>query len=422
MINLAHFLSRFFILLIIVFVSPELALAELYTHRLQAAQVLPPELLKGPNYRIDPLVLNDGLVNTYQLETKYGVLTVEGTPLLIERLNELRALDRIEKLENSEVYQKALKDGAKTPLKGAESLIDDPLVTLKSAAQGVGRWMSDIGRSISSNDPHQAGIAQTALGQASAKRAFAYDFGVDPYTRFQPLQKSLDNLGWAMAGGGLTSKVAFSLIPGMAGVVISATGTTDSMKALVRDKSPAQLDTINREKLQFMGVDETTTEAFLASQILSPQDKTIIVGELATLKGAKGRAAFIAAAAMAEDEGMALFMRYRAQMIGNYQSKEGEVDSLVKIDRSLFMKTLNGVYVGIFPIDRITYDTEMREKLDVLDREIGKQQEVRGKQLWIGGPVEIEALTLLKRQGWTVHDRLFDDLLRVAAVKTGDAY
>ena len=61
--------------------------------------------------------------------------------------------------------------------------------------------MSDIGRSISSNDPHQAGVAETALGQATAKRAFAYEFGVDPYTRFKPLQKNLDDLGWAAAGG-----------------------------------------------------------------------------------------------------------------------------------------------------------------------------------------------------------------------------
>jgi hypothetical protein len=414
MVNIVQSWSGYLAQILFVLVVPGLALAELYTHRLQAAQVLPANLLEGPNYSIDPQVLSDGLVNTYRLQTKYGVLTVDGTPLLIERLNELRALDRIEKLEKSEVYQKALKEGVKTPLKGAESLIDDPLVSLKRAAQGVGRWMTDIGRSISSNDPHQAGVAETTFGQAAAKRAFAYDFGVDPYTRFKPLQKSLDNLGWAIAGGGLTSKLAFSLIPGMAGVVISATGTTDSMKALVRDKSPAQLETINREKLHQMGVDEATTAAFLANQHLTPQDKSIIVGELATLKGAKGRAAFIAASAMAEDEGMALFMRYRAQMIGNFQSKKGGIDSLVKIDRSLFVKTTTGEFVGLFPIDRIPYDSEMKEKLDVLDREISKQPEVRGKQLWIGGPVEMEARSLLKRQGWTVHDRLFDDSLLLA--------
>jgi hypothetical protein len=387
-------------------------LAEQRIHSLQAEKILPAGQLEGPNYRIDPQVLNDGLVNTYRLETKYGILTVEGTPLLLERLGELRALDRIEKLEASEVYKNALKEGAKSPIKGAEALIDDPVAAVKGAAQGVGRWMSDIGRSISSKDPHQAGVAETALGQAAAKRAFAYEFGVDPYSRFKPLQKSLDDLGWAMAGGGLTTKVAFSLIPGAVGVVVSATGTTSSMKALVRDKSPAQLDTINRQQLRRMGVSGPIIDAFLGNSTFSPQDKTIIAGELTSLKGVKGRADFIASAALVDSLGLATFMRYRAQMIGRFQNEVGGVESFVKIDKTLFLKTKRGDCVGLFPIDRIAYDTEMVEKLNTLEQTIAKQPGVRGKQLWIGGPVEPEALALLKKRGWTVFDRQFDLLLQ----------
>ncbi len=392
---------------------PGLLWAGQHTHRLQASQFLPPDLLKGSNYRIDPQVLNDGLVNTYRLETKYGVLTVEGTPLLIERLNELQALERIEALESSEVYQNALKEGAKDPLRGAESLIDDPVATLTSAAQGVGRWLNDIGRSITSNDPHQAGVAETALGQAAARRAFAYTFDVDPYTQFRPLQKSLNYLGWAAASGGLTMKVAYSLIPGMAGVIVKATGTTNSMKVLVRDNSPAQLDTINKETLRLIGVSGPTVEAFLANPMFSPQDKTIIVGELAMLRGVKGRDDFIAAAALSEDQDRALFMRYRAQMIGQFQSQQGDVESLVRIDRSLFVKTKHGTYIGLFPIDRISYDEEMAVKLDVLDQELARQPGFRGKELWIGGPIEAEARALLEHHGWRVYDRQFESRLPV---------
>ena len=390
--------------------TPTAVPAAAQTQSLQTARFIPVELLEGPNYRMDPQVVNDGLVNTYRLETRYGIMTVEGTPLLIERLNELHALSRIEKLEGSEVYQTALKEGIKSPLKGAEALIDDPVGTVRGAAQGVGRWMSDIGRSLSSKDPYQAGVAETALGQASAKRAFAYDFGVDPYTRFKPLQKSLDDLGWAMAGGGLTTKVAFSLIPGAAGVVVSATGTTNSMKALVRDKSPAQLDTINREKLQAMGIAATTIDAFLGNPFFSPQDKTIIVGEMASLKRTKGRGDFIAAAALVDNLGMAMFMRYRAQMMGPFNTEKGGVEALVKIDKTLFLQTKRGEYVGLFPLDRIAYDAEIKGKLDILDRAIAQQPRVRDKQLWIGGVIEAEPLALLKQRGWTVYDRRFDHL------------
>ncbi len=175
--------------------------AETVTKFLQVAEILQIEYLEGPNFRIDPQVVNDGLVNTYRLETKYGIMTVEGTPLLLEMLNELHALNHIEKLEGSEIYQTALKEGIKSPLRGAEALIDDPVGTVKGAAQGVGRWLNDVGRSISSKDPHQAGVAKTAFGQAAAKRAFAYDFRVDPYTR-SPIRSpdSEEGINWRQAG------------------------------------------------------------------------------------------------------------------------------------------------------------------------------------------------------------------------------
>ena len=384
--------------------------AEGISYRLATAEFIPAELMTGPNYRVDPQVVNDGLVNTYQLETSYGTLAVEGTPLLLERITELRALSHIEKIETSDIYKDALKEGIKSPLKGAEALIDDPVATVKGAAQGVGRWLSDIGRSISSEDPHQAGVAATALGQAAAKRAFAHEFGVDPYTRFRPLQKSLDDLGWAMAGGGLTTKVALSLIPGAAGVAVSASGTTNSMRALVRDKSPAQLDTINSDKLRKMGVAASVIDTFLGNSAFTPLDKTIIVGELAALKGVKGRGDFIAAAAFVDNLGTAIFMRHRAQMIGRFASEVGGMQSLVKIDRTLFVKTTQGDYVGLFPVDRIAYDASMTGKLDIVDRAIAGFGGMRSKQLWIGGPVEEDAMNLLKKRGWVVYDRQFDHL------------
>ena len=79
---------------------------------LDARQILPQSMLEGPNFWIDPEVRNDGLVNTYRVKTEYGTLEIEGSPLLFERIGELRGLAQIEKLEKSEVYQSALKAGA----------------------------------------------------------------------------------------------------------------------------------------------------------------------------------------------------------------------------------------------------------------------------------------------------------------------
>ena len=103
-------------------------------------------------------------------------------------------------------------------------------------------------------------------------------------------------------------------------------------------------------------------------------------------------------------------MRHRAQMIGRFASEVGGMQSLVKIDRTLFVKTTQGDYVGLFPVDRIAYDASMTGKLDIVDRAIAGFGGVRSTQLWIGGPVEADAMNLLKKRGWVVYDRQFDHL------------
>jgi hypothetical protein len=84
---------------------------------LLAADELPKGILKGVNYRVKDAVINDGLVNVYELETVYGTLKVEGTVFLLKRINELRALQRIEQLRGTDVYLNALQQAATSPLK-----------------------------------------------------------------------------------------------------------------------------------------------------------------------------------------------------------------------------------------------------------------------------------------------------------------
>ena len=249
---------------------------------LDAASVLPERLLASKNYKIDSTVFNDGLINTYFLETSYGQINVEGTPLLLVRTQELDALARMRQFEQSDVFKQALEKSVSSPIRGAAALIDAPLPTLKNAAQGIGKWFTDVGRAIVSDDPHQANVAKTALGQSTAKRAFAYEFGVDPYSSFRPLQEKLDSLAWAAAGGGLTVKVAFSAIPDVVGAAVSVAGTTDSMRALVRDSSPAHLEKVNRNKLQTMGIPKKTVAALLGNAFYTPQEVSKVLAKIVT--------------------------------------------------------------------------------------------------------------------------------------------
>ena len=78
---------------------------------LKASKMLPKGLLVGPNYRIRETVKNDGFVNSYNLDTDYGPLTVESTSLLMERVAELKALHHMEELKKKDAFVDALKKG-----------------------------------------------------------------------------------------------------------------------------------------------------------------------------------------------------------------------------------------------------------------------------------------------------------------------
>src|SRR5262249_14508732 len=140
-----------------------------------------------------------------------------------------------------------------------------------------------------SNDPNKDSFAGTTLGHSRAKRQFAYEFGVDPYSPFPPLQKTLDDVAWAAVGGNLTVFGAMSAIPGVAGTVITTTKTAGAMKNVVRDKSPAELRKINEEKLGKMGVPGNLTEQFLNNPYYGSEEQTILIGELDTMGGVPGR-------------------------------------------------------------------------------------------------------------------------------------
>ena len=86
-------------------------------------------------------------------------------------------------------------------VEGGKSLVTSPVETTKSTAKGVGRWQGNVGRSITSDDPHQDNALKTALGHDAVKRGYAIEMGVDPYTDFEPFQKRLGEVARAATAG-----------------------------------------------------------------------------------------------------------------------------------------------------------------------------------------------------------------------------
>ena len=66
---------------------------------LSASKILPPELLSGPNFKVQEQVTNDGYLNIYRIDSKFGTFTAVSTALLRKRIGEINAMAMMENLQ-----------------------------------------------------------------------------------------------------------------------------------------------------------------------------------------------------------------------------------------------------------------------------------------------------------------------------------
>jgi hypothetical protein len=388
---------------------------------LNASEIIPSLWLKGPNYTIKERIINDGVVSTYELDTHYGPLTVESTVLLLKRMHELRALHKMEQLQDSDIFADAAKGAATGTFYTARDLIGDFSGTMSAVGSGIGRIFTRMNSGTSGDDPYQASTLTSTLGQAATKREFAYKFGVDPYSSYTPLQKTLDSIAWTATRGSLTVKAAFSVlsfIPGGVGVVISLTSTADSLRSLVRDKTPAELQEINARKLSAMGVSDSIAKIFLGNPSYNPFEQTLLAGELANMKDVKDRVMFIVAACYAQSEQTAVFMRVMAQLAGFYNERVESIQGFIKADSLPLLEKADRTVVAILPLDHLAWTQRFANMERAVSEAIRKTPGVKGKEFLVLGTVDPKARKALEAGGWKIEERFAEATVREIVAKS----
>ena len=252
--------------------------------RLQVSKILQKDLLRGDNFTVQENVENDGFVNIYQLETNQGELRVETTALLLIRISELRALKVLEEMSGSEEFMKGAGEAVVAPVKGAAAMVTAPVETTKGIVKGTGRFFSNVGRSITSSDPHQENVVGAALGYDATKRAYAFEFGIDPYTGYEPLANRLGTIAKSSVAGGLTVAVGMEVAVGTDstfGMILFIASTAEGMRQLAADNPPGALQKINRKKLEALGIKEDLIKAYLWSiEIGSDHGERLVIKDV----------------------------------------------------------------------------------------------------------------------------------------------
>ena len=182
---------------------------------LQASQFLPAELRSGPDDRVEDKVTNDGYLNTYHINSKFGTFTAVSTAMLRKRIGEVKALVVMEKIKGTTEFTSSLKQAGVNTLGSAKNLVTQPVDTLSGAASGLGaafRRASDSLTGPKRSDSEESRV-KDLIGFSRTKRDYAYQFGVDVYSDNKVLQDRLDEISWAGYGGSLTLSAALGPCP-----------------------------------------------------------------------------------------------------------------------------------------------------------------------------------------------------------------
>ncbi|MBM4200764.1 MAG: hypothetical protein FJ189_05705, partial [Gammaproteobacteria bacterium] len=369
----------------------------------QAARILPPSLVKGPYHKVGASVRNDGTMNHYTVESKLGRTTADSTAELKIRVDEMRALAAMQKVDTTDQFKRQAKQGGKDALAGAKGLVTNPVGTLKGAFAGLGKVAERAGDALMGDPPSDAEDSrlENAIGFSSTKRAYAAEFRVDPYSTNPLLQKRLEEIAWWGYSGKLAASAVSAAIPGGVGAFVSASKTSNWLEGIPVQTPPSDLRKANRQKLLDMGVSVDATDLFLGNTVYSPVQQTKLVAALARMNGTADRGHFVKFAVLARNAQVAFFRARQAAMYANVHAKVGRVERFVPVGTNAAARLANGTVLFCFPTDYLVWTEANATLAAALDRHVSGLPDIRGKDIRVAGGISPRAKKALEDLGWT---------------------
>ena len=226
---------------------------------LKASEILKPELLKGPHYTVREPVPTASGMNQFTIDSDFGLFEADGNEMLLQRLKEIDAIARLQEVSRTDEFRKSLVEAAKSPLNSARNIARDPAQAISNVPKGIMKFLGrakETAGNIGKGGGEDAGDGKRmkdVIGYSDKKRKIALQMGIDPYTTNTVLQKQLDDVAWASWAGGFSFSVATFPISGPIGAALTVTNLNSTLEGLLRDKSPSELEQINRATFRAMG-------------------------------------------------------------------------------------------------------------------------------------------------------------------------
>jgi hypothetical protein len=351
------------------------------------------------------------------------------------RIDELAALERIEEVSRTEAFAESAKAAAKKPFAAVKAVVERPVETAKGIPAGVGRFARRVYRkarkgvhaardakadhdekkraeeeqALAAGEPDRpqpspspaAGpgdersaaqltgdVAKDVFGWSAARRAWAKQLRIDPYTTNPVLRERLDEVAWAAFAGGFAIGTVMPTLP-------AAVGTTTTVSDLVWTLPPPDLEALNEKRLGQMGIEGRPVRDLFRNRHLTPTLQTQLVDALEALRGVGGRRDVIALAATAASEEDARALCGSLSMLARLHPQR-PLDALYLDEDVVSARTPGNAVVLALADDFVSWTDEAAALFAARAYETGE----RG--LWLRGRTSPRAAAELRARRWRV--------------------
>lgn len=395
---------------------------------LSASKILPPHLVKGPYHKVSEKVTSDGYFNNYRIESKFGVMIVEGRQLLETRVGEMNALAELDKLSSSSVFADAAYKAGKgivlAPVKLIEKTaktLSDPeklgntLAAVPEGAEKLFSWVYRQGKgavqavsnavssdeskdnkgdksdkessSVSTSDALDQGtkLGLKYIGYTKREREWFRKLHVNPYTSNELLKSEIVRVASIETAVG----TAFRFVPGLGLLGELATFNTwyERAEKLALYEDPDTIGKKNQQELATLGVPEPVIKQFLDNQAYTPWSRRFISASLTAIGvTVPGHTEFIKAACAATNEPSALYFVAVAESLEKLNAKT----PIRKIFASLYLPGAitksNRAYIPL-PVDYLFWTEEVDQVFKDLKTRLQREGQISAVELSIPGMV-----------------------------------
>jgi hypothetical protein len=391
------------------------------TPTLKASDFLDAPMLRGDNFAVDEKVTNDGLFNTYTIQSAFGTFQPRSTTLAKVRIHEVGAIAQLKEVDKVAVAAGAALNQVEQMGEGTLHLITNPAETAQGIGDAATRLFSRIKRSVKRGEekvgmsgPNKGdadkssgakvatttqGVAKDLLGAHRAQREWAAKLGVDPYTHNPVLRDELEEVADYDAGGRFSTK----LLP--IGIVGTVLGSAKTVNKLIYEAEPDELQTLIETKLQEMNVPDDDSRNFRLNTHYTLSIQARLVASLTLLPETTGRPEYVAQASNAEAEVDARFFQEGAYMMELFQKEESPILGIVPELPGACVIAKGDRFACLYPVDYVVWTPGVAQFVNDATRYAETNFPTARRELWLTGRASARATEELLNRRWTVREK-----------------